>query len=323
MSLCTSNFATGTNGNVIATTDTGAATAWDAVLLGAPGNVQYDNAHGAPPTASLMAKITGTGQAQLEWSTALGTVTDYYTRYYLYATSYGGAGFDILRSNNGGSGAAFIFLNSTGKIELRDATNSILATSTTTIALNQLVRLEWHIINSATVGQMEVKIYQTSINGTSPDETLTTTANKNTAAQTTKVDFGPGVSRSNTWWIGNVVTGASAYPGPSPVVSTAPTVSGSAPVGSTLTCNGGSWNATFTLSYQWTRNGSNIGGATSSTYVTQAGDAGAAIGCTVTATGQQATNEAASSASSNTVTPTGAAGGPLADKLSVGISIGL
>jgi hypothetical protein len=58
------------------------------------------------------------------------------------------------------------------------------------------------------------------------------------------------------------------------------TVTGSAAVGSTLTCtiNGG-W---FGTGYQWTRNGANIAGATASTYVTQSADIGNTVTCVVT-----------------------------------------
>ena len=84
-----------------------------------------------------------------------------------------------------------------------------------------------------------------------------------------------------------------------------PTVSGSTPVGSTLTAANGTWTGSPspTFTYQWTTNGSNIGGATSSTYVTQSGDTGNAIGCAVTGTNSHGS---ATAASSNTITVTSA-----------------
>lgn len=88
-----------------------------------------------------------------------------------------------------------------------------------------------------------------------------------------------------------------------PVNTVAPSVSGSAPVGSTLSTTDGTWSNSPTFTYAWARDGSPIGGATSSTYVTVSADAGHAVGCTVTATNGVAT---ASQASSNTVTVTAA-----------------
>lgn len=97
-----------------------------------------------------------------------------------------------------------------------------------------------------------------------------------------------------------------------PVNTVAPTVSGSAPSGSTLSTTNGTWTGlpTPTYTYQWTSNGSNISGATSSTYITLVGDVGNAIGCTVTATN---TVNSASAASSNTITVT--SGGGSADEV--------
>ena len=69
-----------------------------------------------------------------------------------------------------------------------------------------------------------------------------------------------------------------------PVNTVAPAISGTAQVGQTLTTTNGTWdNAPSSYTYQWTRNGSNISGATSSTYNTVAADMGTLIRCEVTA----------------------------------------
>lgn len=72
---------------------------------------------------------------------------------------------------------------------------------------------------------------------------------------------------------------------PVPVVQTFPSISGpNLVVGSTLTCSTGTWSPAPTdYTYQWTRNGANIGGATAATHVLVAGDVGTRISCTVTA----------------------------------------
>ena len=85
-----------------------------------------------------------------------------------------------------------------------------------------------------------------------------------------------------------------------PANTVAPVISGTQVVGQTLSCTTGTWTGTPTYAYQWKLNGSNIGGATSSTYVLQQTDAGSTntIICVVTAT-----NSAGSvSANSNTLT---------------------
>ena len=89
-----------------------------------------------------------------------------------------------------------------------------------------------------------------------------------------------------------------------PVNTVAPALSGTAQEGQTLTCSTGTWTGTpiITYTYQWKRNGSNIGSATNSTYTLVTADVGQSIKCTVTAT-----NGAGSvNADSNTVVPVSA-----------------
>lgn len=71
-----------------------------------------------------------------------------------------------------------------------------------------------------------------------------------------------------------------------PINTVAPVVSGTASVGSTLSTTNGTWTGAPapTFTYQWQRSGSDIGGATSSTYVIQTADAGSTLRCVVTAT---------------------------------------
>ncbi len=70
-----------------------------------------------------------------------------------------------------------------------------------------------------------------------------------------------------------------------PVCSVLPAITGTTTVGQTLTCSTGTWsNTPDAYAYQWSRDGSQIIGATASTRVLSAGDAGAAMSCTVTAT---------------------------------------
>lgn len=78
--------------------------------------------------------------------------------------------------------------------------------------------------------------------------------------------------------------------GSAPVNTVAPVVSGTATVGETLSTTNGTWLGAPapTFTYQWQRTGSNIGGATSSTYVLVAADYANTIRCVVTATNSSA-----------------------------------
>lgn len=73
---------------------------------------------------------------------------------------------------------------------------------------------------------------------------------------------------------------------PDPVANTLPVVSGNAVVGSTLSCSNGEWSANgnlLTYSHQWFRNGAEINGANTFSYVPTIEDVEMKLYCTVTA----------------------------------------
>jgi hypothetical protein len=70
-----------------------------------------------------------------------------------------------------------------------------------------------------------------------------------------------------------------------PVNTVLPVISGAAMIGSTLTTTNGTWTGAPTgYTYQWKRNGTNIGGATANTYLLVFADLTTTITATVTAT---------------------------------------
>lgn len=81
-----------------------------------------------------------------------------------------------------------------------------------------------------------------------------------------------------------------------------PTITGTATQGQTLTAGNGSWSATpDSFTYQWKRGGTNISGATASTYLLAAGDVGSTVTVTVTAVKSGYTSGSANSAATGTV----------------------
>jgi hypothetical protein len=97
------------------------------------------------------------------------------------------------------------------------------------------------------------------------------------------------------------VEAAVGPPAVAPQNTVAPAISGTTTTGQTISCSTGTWTGTapITYAYQWKRNGSNISGATSSTYLLAVADEGQSVKCTVTATN----SVGSASADSNTVTP--------------------
>jgi photosystem II stability/assembly factor-like uncharacterized protein len=83
-----------------------------------------------------------------------------------------------------------------------------------------------------------------------------------------------GVTRSGVWTLT-----------PAPHVRTKPSLSGTAKVGSTLTCNQGTWARAASYTYTWLLNGTAVKGATSQTFILPSTAAGKQVACKVTAKG--------------------------------------
>ena len=114
-------------------------------------------------------------------------------------------------------------------------------------------------------------------------------------------DWGQGAKNNNIGWGQGAVNNdiswgsvhADSWAGDTDIVGSiapsntiAPVISGTNTIGSILTTTNGTWSGTLpiTYTYQWLRNGSNISGATSSTYTLVVADRNANISCQVTAT---------------------------------------
>ena len=82
-----------------------------------------------------------------------------------------------------------------------------------------------------------------------------------------------------------------------PSNTVAPVASGTTTVGQTLSVTTGTWtNTPLSYVYQWYRDGSPIGGATSNTYLLVTADTGAYLACLVTATNASGSNATSSNA---------------------------
>lgn len=211
----TANFELGSNGSNILVADPGSATAWDVVDTTA-GPLTYDNTHSYQ---TLSGKVAASGAAAsiLSWTTAYGTQTDHYGRIYFYSSGVSNY-IRLIQFINVGL-AARIGINGSLKINTSGSGGVGGGTMTNSIATGQWIRIEWHIVHSATVGIVEVKLFNNP-DSASPTETLTTSS-MDTQVQSVEVDFGwgSGGSSSETFWMDSIVAAATSYPGPIPGTS--------------------------------------------------------------------------------------------------------
>lgn len=117
------------------------------------------------------------------------------------------------------------------------------------------------------------------------------------------------VTATNSAGNASATTSATSNVTEPPSNTVAPSISGTAQVGSTLTASAGTWNGypAPTPTYQWNANGVAIGGATASTYTPVSGDIGKTITVTVTETNSSGSASATSAATSAVI-----AGGTIA-----------
>lgn len=208
MAEYTAGFETGINGNTISTSDAGDATAWQSIA-GAP-NPTYSNTHVA--FGALAAAYTVNG-AFTRWASPNTWGTDHYGRFYLYATANPGSNQSICSLQDAGGTSNIVILTG-GNIQSRDHGAGV--NGSVSISLNQWVRIEYHFISSATVGLLEVKLFNTAAS-TTPDETIASTANRDTGATAIteeyfgQTNFGPWGA---TTWMDSILVNATSYPGP-------------------------------------------------------------------------------------------------------------
>lgn len=100
-----------------------------------------------------------------------------------------------------------------------------------------------------------------------------------------------------TFWTAQASDGGGGPVQQPPVNTNPPAISGVAQEGQVVACSQGSWTeGPTTFAFQWTRNGSDVAGATSSSYSLTAADVGAQIRCRVTASNPAGSGQATSSA---------------------------
>jgi hypothetical protein len=215
----TATFERGIQGDTIAAVTEGSLSAWDEVITSTVSSVTYpiyDGAHVLRISGTLAGMYqTSSGRAMTSWKTAtLGATAEHYGRLYLYLGAAPPSSVWFVSGYDSASSAFVLVLNSSRQIVVRDSAG-VQGTMTTAIPLNQFVRVEWHVINSATVGQVEVKLFKQPFSATA-DETLTTAASLNTRTQTDQIDFGIATSSTTgPWWFDDLAISFSGYPGPS------------------------------------------------------------------------------------------------------------
>jgi hypothetical protein len=184
------NVSTGNSGG-----DSGDA--WDVVSVAGSGAITYDSEH-VLGTRSYKVVGDASNNVLLTWSTSLGTVAEAWGRLYVYLTGTPAANDAVVYIRNGSSQVARVRITTAGKLDVTNAANTVVATSSANVSLNQWVAIEWHC-NAAVAGTIEARLYNNPASGT-PTETIGGAATL--IANITQVGYGRVANSSpNTKWL--------------------------------------------------------------------------------------------------------------------------
>jgi len=222
--VCNAGFELGVNGATIGTTVVEAdGDRFNQATVPGDGTMIYDAARAALGSQSAKIATVTAGTPAFGWnenSPVLGTLTDHYGRAYLYLTGNPSVNLAWLACQLTGASCSRIIVTTTGKLQINDSANTLAGgPGAVSLTPNQWVRVEWHFVHSTTVGMGEVKLFNTPGSAT-PDETITTPANKNMNSSANRVIVGIINSAANIgpYWLDQIVAGIQgAYPGPAPL----------------------------------------------------------------------------------------------------------
>lgn len=200
----------GTDAVVVTTGNSGGVSgdAWQAVNGGTVWT--YSAAHTARGALAYKCDQAAGVAAVLQWQ--LATVTEHYGRLYFYVTDFAASADPFVRAYATGFSEGFrIELNAAHRLVVRDANAAACYTGTTVLTAGTWYRLEWHVVASTTVGQLEAKLFVAD--SATPFENFTSAASLNVRAETSWVQIGPSFALNpapQSKWFDEIVIGAAA-----------------------------------------------------------------------------------------------------------------
>ncbi len=219
MATAANSLEGGTNGVAVSAGNSGglSGTAFDSVTIGTGATLAYDNAHAAHGALAMKVATSGTtAQSFSTWSTAIGSQSQVWFRFYLYITAMPAVNTRIWAGLQNATTCGAVRLSTGAAMVLTNAAGSTMGTSSSVVPNNTWVRLEGFLIGSATVGQMELRYFATA-DSTVPTEVLTTSAVNNTTGSPNTYDFGFSASAAaniGPYWIDDMGMSSVGYMGP-------------------------------------------------------------------------------------------------------------
>jgi hypothetical protein len=201
-----------TNGN----SGGASGTAFNSTSIGGSATLTSDSTHVAHGSLAMKATTAAISTVSIAiWAAAMGAQTQVWFRTYLFITANPATTLTPVLFFNTTTQAGGLQITTGGKLQLIDANSATILTGTLNVSLNNWFRVEGFIITSATVGQMEYKLFLTPDSATA-DEVMTSAAMQNTNTQVVSYRFGTALSSANqTIWHDDIGLSNVGYLGPS------------------------------------------------------------------------------------------------------------
>lgn len=188
--------------------DGSAGNAFDAI----GGELRFDDARAAHGSLSCRVVIDAAEVGNIDWSSAIGTVTELGVRGYFYFDHTPTSQHRLIRLKNSSNvDTCYAVLHTDGDIYCFDAVGGFYQI-TTNCPQNEWVRIELRVVASTTVGIVHVKLFQhdsTTLFGEASG------TNVNTGADIDVLAIGNcTASNVGTFWMDDLAAVASGFPGP-------------------------------------------------------------------------------------------------------------
>lgn len=211
----------GSNGTGITTGNSGGGSgdAFESVSAGAGATLTYDNTHARGTLAAKLATGGSAADCSLNYQAKIGAQTQVWYRAYVYMTANPPSNHRLFDAWDSGSGQLCfaVYLTSTGKLQSVNTGGGQIQIMTGNCPLNAWFRVEAMIIGSATVGQIEVKRFDSADSATETEK-ITSAANQNTRGSMNNFRFGASgdpLPASRTIWFDDLGISTTGYLGPS------------------------------------------------------------------------------------------------------------
>lgn len=198
----------------------GSGNAFGSVVIDSGNAIVFDTAKAAHGSFSCRMNIATANRTVVSWQSAQtgGSITECWGRMYYWNAAAPSVGLRLISLFESGSLKASVVHTSGGSGGLLRVSDSANASNDTVAAIptSEWVRIEFHVVVSATVGQIEARMYQLDNGSPITNGTVSSPASRNTGTALDECAYGNTTFNSQTveMWLDDLQVNNTGWPGP-------------------------------------------------------------------------------------------------------------